>query len=80
MDRAAALDELPEVHAVALRLHDAGHNNTTIATALGIEIESVALLLDVAEAKLARLATPLQAVSDMESPGNAPSQGRGEQL
>ena len=57
MDRAAALDELPEVHAVALRLHDAGHDNTTIATALGVEVESVALILSVAEAKLARLTT-----------------------
>lgn len=57
MDRTAALDELPEAHAVALRLRDAGHDNTMIATALGIEIESVGPLLRIAQAKLSRLFT-----------------------
>jgi DNA-directed RNA polymerase specialized sigma24 family protein len=55
VDRAAALDELPESHAVALRLRDAGHDSTAIATALGIEIASVEPLLWLAEAKLERL-------------------------
>ena len=52
MDRAAALDELPETDAVALRLHAAGHPNTAIAAALGIDIESVELLLRLANTKL----------------------------
>jgi DNA-directed RNA polymerase specialized sigma24 family protein len=55
MDRTAALDELPESYAVALRLHSAGHDNTAIATALGIELESVEPLLRLANAKLERL-------------------------
>jgi hypothetical protein len=53
--RVDAINELTEVHAVALRLHDSGHDTTHIATALGMEIESVRILLRVAEAKLARL-------------------------
>ena len=52
MDRAAALDELPESYAVALRLRDAGHDETAIATALGIEPESVVPLLRLANKKL----------------------------
>jgi DNA-directed RNA polymerase specialized sigma24 family protein len=55
MNRTAALDELPESYAVALRLRDAGHGNTAIATALGIELESVEPLLRLANAKLERL-------------------------
>jgi hypothetical protein len=53
VDREAALDELPESYAVALRLSDAGHDNTAIA--LGIELESVEPLLRLANAKLERL-------------------------
>jgi DNA-directed RNA polymerase specialized sigma24 family protein len=55
MDLASALDELPEVHATALRLHRAGTDTAGIAAALGIEVEAVAPLLRVAEAKLASL-------------------------
>jgi DNA-directed RNA polymerase specialized sigma24 family protein len=55
MDLASALDELPEVHATALRLHRAGTDAGGIAAALGIEVEAVAPLLRVAEAKLASL-------------------------
>ena len=57
MDLASALDELPEVHAAALRLHRAGTGAAGIAAALGIEVEAVAPLLRVAEAKLASLLT-----------------------
>ena len=57
MDLASALDELPEVHAAALRLHRAGTDAAGIAAALGIEVEAVAPLLRVAEAKLASLLT-----------------------
>jgi DNA-directed RNA polymerase specialized sigma24 family protein len=63
MDRAEALDELPDVHAVALRLRDAGHQSSTIATALGIELESVQPTLQLAQAKLDRL---------LQSSGNGP--------
>ena len=55
MNRTAAIDELPESYAVALRLRDAGHDNTAIATALGIELESVEPLLRLANTKLEQL-------------------------
>ncbi|MGH3854368.1 MAG: G1 family glutamic endopeptidase [Pseudonocardiaceae bacterium] len=55
MDLASALDELPKAHAAVLRLHRAGTNAAGIAAELGIEVEAVAPLLRVAEAKLARL-------------------------
>jgi DNA-directed RNA polymerase specialized sigma24 family protein len=55
VDRTAALDELPESYAVALRLSDAGHDSTVVATALGIELESVEPMLRLANAKLERL-------------------------
>jgi DNA-directed RNA polymerase specialized sigma24 family protein len=55
MDLAAALDELPEVHAAVIRLHRAGIDAAGIAGELGIEVEAVPPLLRVAEAKLASL-------------------------
>jgi DNA-directed RNA polymerase specialized sigma24 family protein len=55
MDLAAALDELPEVHAAAIRMHRAGMDAAAIAAALHIEREAVAPLLRVAQAKLAVL-------------------------
>ena len=55
MDLAAAMDALPEVHAAALRLDRAGTDAAGIARELGIEVEAVAPLLRVAEAKLASL-------------------------
>jgi DNA-directed RNA polymerase specialized sigma24 family protein len=55
MDLAAAMNELPEVHAAALRMHRAGTDAAGIAEKLGIEVEAVAPLLRVAEAKLASL-------------------------
>jgi DNA-directed RNA polymerase specialized sigma24 family protein len=65
MDLAAALNELPEVHAEALRLHRAGTDPAGIAEALGIDVEAVAPLLRVAEAKLASL------LAAPDPPGNA---------
>jgi DNA-directed RNA polymerase specialized sigma24 family protein len=50
--RAAAMAELPTVHATALRLHDAGQPPERIARLLGIEREAVEPLLEVASAKL----------------------------
>jgi hypothetical protein len=55
MDLATALEELPEVHAAAIRLDRAGTDAAGIAADLGIEPEAVAPLLRVAEAKLASL-------------------------
>jgi DNA-directed RNA polymerase specialized sigma24 family protein len=60
MDLDAALDELPEVHARAIRLHRAGVDAAGIASELGIEVEAVAPLLRVAEAKLASLLVALE--------------------
>lgn len=41
--------------AVALRLRSAGHSDATIATAAGIPVEGVGTLVELAEAKMARL-------------------------
>jgi DNA-directed RNA polymerase specialized sigma24 family protein len=75
MDLAAALDELPEVHAAAIRLHRAGMDTAGIAAELGIEVEAVAPLLRVAEAKLAAL---LEA-PDPSGKRGSPSSSQGAQ-
>jgi DNA-directed RNA polymerase specialized sigma24 family protein len=74
MDLAVALDELPEVHAAALRLHRAGTDAAGIASELGIEVEAVAPLLRVAEAKLASL------LAAPDPPGKGGSPGSGQDL
>jgi hypothetical protein len=48
------IGRLPEAYAVALRLHERGRDDA-IAERLGIDPQSVAPLLRVAEAKLERL-------------------------
>lgn len=58
------VDELPPALAVALRLHEAGHPDAVVATALDIPIEGVAPLLTVARAKLEHLPGPGQARPD----------------
>jgi hypothetical protein len=55
MDRRTALLELATGYAVALRLRDAGASDECVAQALDIPVESVAGLLEVAEAKLTAL-------------------------
>jgi DNA-directed RNA polymerase specialized sigma24 family protein len=55
VDRAAALELLPDAYAEALRLHDAGCPPAEIARRLRIAPEAVATALELAEAKLARL-------------------------
>ena len=55
VDRADALELLPDAYADALRLRDAGHPPAEIARRLGIAHEAVATALELAEAKLARL-------------------------
>ena len=48
MDREQLISRLPEALATALRLHDAGQSVDIIATALGIPVEGVPVLIDVA--------------------------------
>ena len=55
MDRDAALGQLPEAYAAALRLRDQGHDPTRIATALGVDPAAIDSLLELADAKLARI-------------------------
>jgi DNA-directed RNA polymerase specialized sigma24 family protein len=52
MDQEQALGELPEIHAAALRLRDAGLDDDAIAARLGMPVEGVPPLLIVAAAKL----------------------------
>lgn len=54
MDRATGILRLPEPYAEALRLHDLGRDHE-IAGRLGIEARAVGPLIELAEAKLARL-------------------------
>jgi DNA-directed RNA polymerase specialized sigma24 family protein len=55
VDRAVALDSLPEAYAAALRLRDAGSDAAEIARCLRIAPEAVPSALELAQAKLARL-------------------------
>jgi hypothetical protein len=62
MEREEALRLLPSAHATALRLKEAGAADRLIASALAVELEAVAPLLQVAEAKLAELVAPESSV------------------
>jgi hypothetical protein len=55
VDRASAIEQLPAMHAVAIRLRDEGADDHVIAVALAIDDDQVATLLEIAEAKLANL-------------------------
>lgn len=55
MDRARAIDRLPEAHALALRLSDDGLDEHQIADRLQIPPQAVPPLIRIAEAKVARL-------------------------
>lgn len=55
MERDRALVQLPRAHSIALRLDEIGAGPCLIADCLGIELEAVGPLLQVAEAKLARI-------------------------
>jgi hypothetical protein len=52
MDRDEALELLPPLYAVALRLVDAGAEPALIAAAEGIELESVPAFVELARVKL----------------------------
>jgi hypothetical protein len=54
-DRATAILDLPPVYGRVVRLVDAGCDLATVARRLAIAPEAVAPLLEIAEAKLARL-------------------------
>jgi DNA-directed RNA polymerase specialized sigma24 family protein len=75
MDLESALGELPEAHAVALRLYRAGADTPRIASELGIDIDAVGPLLRVAQAKLARVLTPEDSVDrdNVTRPHSAPT-------
>jgi DNA-directed RNA polymerase specialized sigma24 family protein len=68
MDRAEALELLPESYARALTLREGGASAADIAGELDIVVESVSPLLRIAEAKLARLLTER---SGSEGPGTS---------
>lgn len=55
MDRAVALQALPDTYVIALRLRDEGAEPDTVARVLAIEPEAVGPLLTLAEAKLTGL-------------------------
>ncbi len=55
MDRPRAIEQLPALHAVAVRLRDEGAGDHVIAVALAIDDDQVPTLLEIADAKLARL-------------------------
>jgi DNA-directed RNA polymerase specialized sigma24 family protein len=55
VDRDEALAHLPEPYAVALRLRAVDSDDETIAAALDVPVQSVAALLEIADAKLAEL-------------------------
>ena len=52
MDRAAAIDELPDAYATSLRARDEDLSNAEIAGRVNIDIEAVEPLLRIAVAKL----------------------------
>ncbi len=56
MDRAEQLRRLPLALAVALRLREAGADQALIASALAIEPDAVGPLLELAQAKVDRIA------------------------
>ena len=55
VDRAEALQALPDTYAIALRLRDEGIEPDAVARVLDVEPEAVGPLLSLAESKLAGL-------------------------
>ncbi len=62
-ERSQALASLPTLHAVALRLRDAGADDHIIAVAVGVDDDQVTTFLTIADQKLARL--------EADTPGQA---------
>jgi DNA-directed RNA polymerase specialized sigma24 family protein len=55
VDRAAALEQLPDAYAVALRLRDGGADDDAIAATVGVARAAVRSLLAIGERKLAEV-------------------------
>lgn len=55
MDRAEALHQLPSAYGLILRLNDLGADVALMSDCLGIELEAVGPMLEVAQGKLAAL-------------------------
>jgi hypothetical protein len=70
VDRLALTRHLPLTLGIAVRLRDAGADDTFIAVALDIDPEGVGPLLEVAEAKLRHLAVA-GAARDVPGPGTS---------
>lgn len=68
MDRSAQIRQLPLALAVVLRLHEAGAEEQLIAAALAIGPDGVPLLLELARAKLDRIARDGSCPADREQP------------
>jgi DNA-directed RNA polymerase specialized sigma24 family protein len=66
MDRAAAIAQLPEAYATAIRLRDEELNDQAIAAQLDIEVEAVEPLLRLAAAKLDAILVTTLAQNDVE--------------
>jgi hypothetical protein len=66
VDRPGQIRQLPLALAVALRLHEAGAGEQLVATALAIEPDEVAPLLDLARAKLDRIARTGASLAERE--------------
>jgi DNA-directed RNA polymerase specialized sigma24 family protein len=64
--RARLIAELAPNLAAAVRLHDAGGTTAEIAAALEVPVESVDVLLQIAEAKLDHLAGELSRGSQLD--------------
>jgi hypothetical protein len=63
VDRSSAVRQLPDLHAVAIRLRDEGIGDHAIAVALEIEDAEVTMLLHIADSKLTNLMA-LDSISD----------------
>jgi hypothetical protein len=76
--RARLVSELAPNLAAAVRLHDAGGTPAEIAAALEVPVESVEVLLQIAEAKLEHLAGELSRGSQPADEGNDPAGTAGD--
>jgi hypothetical protein len=66
--RSCAISQLPELHAVAIRLRDYGLGDEGIAVALGIDESQVPVMLRLADSKLASLMDDGAPVRSVGSP------------
>lgn len=72
MERERAPHQLPEAYATALRLRDQGLDTRSVAEAPNIPCEAVDPLLELADAKLARLPPqPLKEDNDARRPADS---------